>query len=233
MAASSKAEILRNLRDARLEPVELPDLDQPWTTFADRGCEKIGTGTSQPLAFRGLDEVLARSQSHFFTAADRVQQFSEVLQAVGGRAVRVHDLDEVNRELDRLPAYAEAAKVCALTDGIRKANVRLEDVADPHELEDVDFFVAPGQFGVAENAAVWITDQGLRHRVLYFLTQHLALILPARELLDNMDQAYQRLSFTEPGFGLFLSGPSKTADIEQALVIGAHGARSLTVFLVG
>lgn len=198
MAASSKAEILGTLRDAQSEPVELPDLDQPWTTFPDR-----------------------------------VQQFSEVLQSVGGRAVRVRDLDEANHELDQLPAYAEAAKVCSLVDGIRKANVRIEDAADPHQLEDVDFFVAPGQFGVAENAAVWVTDQGLRHRVLYFLTQHLALVLPAAELVDNMHQAYQRLSFAEPGFGLFLSGPSKTADIEQSLVIGAHGARSLTVFLVG
>lgn len=198
MAASSKAEILNDLRSTRLEPVELPDFDREWITFEDR-----------------------------------VQQFSDVLQAVGGRAIQVRDLEEVNRELDQLPAYAEAAKVCSLVDGIRKANVRMADAADPHELEDVDFFVALGQFGVAENAAVWVTDQGVRHRVLYFLTQHLALVLPVAELVDNMHQAYQRLSFTEPGFGLFLSGPSKTADIEQSLVIGAHGARSLTVFLVG
>jgi L-lactate dehydrogenase complex protein LldG len=197
MAASSKAEILRTLRDTTLEAVDLPDLDQAWTTYQDRA-----------------------------------SQFSDVLQAVGGRAVRVRNLEEVNRELDQLPAYAEARKVCSLVDGIRKANVRIEEATDPHQLEDVDFFVAAGQFGVAENAAVWITDQGVRHRVLYFLSQHLALVLPAADLVDNLHQAYQRLSFAEPGFGLFLSGPSKTADIEQSLVIGAHGARSLTVFLV-
>jgi L-lactate dehydrogenase complex protein LldG len=198
MAASSKADILRALRDTTLEPVALPDLDQSWTTFEDRPA-----------------------------------QFSTVLQAVGGRAMRVRDIEHVNRELDQLPAYAEAKKVCSLVEGIRKANVRIEDATDPHQLEDVDFFVVAGQFGVAENAAVWITDEGVRHRVLYFLTQHLAVVLPAAELVDNMYQAYQRLSFAEPGFGLFLSGPSKTADIEQSLVIGAHGARSHTVFLVG
>jgi L-lactate dehydrogenase complex protein LldG len=100
-------------------------------------------------------------------------------------------------------------------------------------LEDVDLFIARGEFGVAENAAVWVTDTHTRHRVLYFLTQHLVLVLSADQIVDNMHQAYERLQFTEPRFGLFLSGPSKTADIEQSLVIGAHGARSLTVFLIG
>ena len=109
----------------------------------------------------------------------------------------------------------------------------LDSVDDPHQLEDVDLFVTRGEFGVAENAAVWATDVHTKHRVLYFLTQHLVLVLPAREIVDNMHQAYERLEFTQPRFGLFISGPSKTADIEQSLVIGAHGARSMTVFLVG
>jgi L-lactate dehydrogenase complex protein LldG len=48
-----------------------------------------------------------------------------------------------------------------------------------------------------------------------------------------MHDAYARIVIPTPGFALWLSGPSKTADIEQALVIGAHGARSCTVLLVG
>jgi len=95
---------------------------------------------------------------------------------------------------------------------------------------------------VAENGAVWVTDHDVPQRVIYFLCQHLVLVVPAIEIVDNMHAAYERLNsagdnggsiFAQPLFGTFIAGPSKTADIEQSLVIGAHGARSLTVYLLG
>lgn len=160
------------------------------------------------------------------------QQFTTVLESVGGRCVVVRDAQEINRELATLPAYREAKQICSLVPGVGEGSVDLSAVADPHELEAIDFAILPGEFAVAENGAVWVTDERVPQRVIYFIAQHLALVVPGREVVDNMHQAYQRLSFAKAGFGVFISGPSKTADIEQSLVIGAHGARSLTVFLV-
>ena len=111
-------------------------------------------------------------------------------------------------------------------------NVDLSTIDDPHQLERVDFAIMPGRIAVAENGAVWVTDEGVKHRALYFITQHLVLIVSADALVDNLHQAYEQLTFGERRYGAFLSGPSKTADIEQSLVIGAHGPRSLTVYLV-
>jgi L-lactate dehydrogenase complex protein LldG len=167
------------------------------------------------------------------TYPDRQRQFAELLESVGGRCLFVADLAELNLELAALPAYTAARRIVSLVPGAGTPNVDLAAVEDPHALADVDFAIAPGQFGVAENGAVWVTDEGVRHRVVYFLVQHLALVLPAEAIVDNLHQAYERLSFTDPGFGVFISGPSKTADIEQSLVIGAHGPRSLTVFCLG
>ena len=85
----------------------------------------------------------------------------------------------------------------------------------------------------AVQGAVWITEAGLRNlRALFVLSQHLALVVPASGLVNDMHEAYEKVRIPRPGYGCFVSGPSKTADIEQALVIGAHGARSCTVFLV-
>jgi L-lactate dehydrogenase complex protein LldG len=79
---------------------------------------------------------------------------------------------------------------------------------------------------------VWITERALPHRALPWIAQHLAVVVSADKLVNDMHEAYERLE-VGGGFGCFISGPSKTADIEQALVIGAHGPRSATVFLVG
>lgn len=161
-----------------------------------------------------------------------LQQFTAVLESVGGSALVVRDSAEINNQLAAVPSYQASRQVCSLVPGVGPGNVDLAAIADPHELESLDFAILPGEFAVAENGAVWVTDAAVRHRVVYFIAQHLALVVPAREVIDNMHQAYQRLSFSGPGFGVFISGPSKTADIEQSLVIGAHGARSLTAFLL-
>jgi L-lactate dehydrogenase complex protein LldG len=105
------------------------------------------------------------------------------------------------------------------------------NVSDPHELEMIEIAILQAEFGVAENGAVWISDQYLSHRALPFITQNLAFVIPRKALVNNMHDAYERLQDTT-GWGCFIAGPSKTADIEQSLVIGAHGARSMVIFLL-
>jgi L-lactate dehydrogenase complex protein LldG len=163
---------------------------------------------------------------------DRQKQFAAALEFVGGRPAFVASRDEIGRVIAEHPAFAAAKKIVSRVAEL-PGNVDLSAVADPHELEDVDFAVLPGKFGVAENGAVWTTDEGLRQRAIYFIVQHLVLVIDGREIVNNMHEAYERLSLGAPGFGAFLSGPSKTADIEQSLVIGAHGPRSMTVICVG
>jgi L-lactate dehydrogenase complex protein LldG len=116
--------------------------------------------------------------------------------------------------------------------GLGDTTFDIAKVDDPHQLENVDFAVLRGHFCVAENGAIWVTDDNVKHRVLYFIPQHISLVVPASQIVHNMHEAYSRIRIGAHLFAGFISGPSKTADIEQSLVIGAHGARSLTVYLV-
>ncbi|MCJ7932907.1 MAG: LUD domain-containing protein [Chryseobacterium sp.] len=111
------------------------------------------------------------------------------------------------------------------------AEVTDQEMNDPHTLEDVEIAVIEGSIGVAENAAVWITENQMKYRALPFITQHLFVILEANKIVPLLHDAYKIIP-VEDGFSCFISGPSKTADIEQSLVIGAHGARSHHLFLV-
>lgn len=168
------------------------------------------------------------------TYPDPERQFAEAFGSVGGKFVRVASLAEVNTELGKFESYTQARTIASLIPEVGRANVDLAALKDPHELEGLDIAIIAGEFGVAENAAVWVPGSTLGpHRAIFVVTQHLVLIVPAGQIVHNMQQAYDRIRLERPGFGVFISGPSKTADIEQALVIGAHGARSCTLFLVG
>ena len=163
---------------------------------------------------------------------DPLTQFAEVLSAVGGQCIQVATVSEAEQRLRQIDEYASAAKTCSRVEGIGATSFDLASVTDPHEVEDVDFTILPGDYAVAENAAVWVTADDPVHRVLHFLTQHLALVVPSNRVLSNLHEAYERIEVGQMPFGTWISGPSKTADIEQSLVKGAHGSRTLVVFLV-
>jgi L-lactate dehydrogenase complex protein LldG len=158
-------------------------------------------------------------------------QFEQSVAAVGGQCHFVDNISDVQTRLGEIEPYRDGKKICSLVNGV-EGNVDLDQIDDPHELEDVDFAVARGHFGVAENGAIWVTDEHVKHRVVLFLSQHISLIIPKSELVNNMHEGYARVKHVGGVFGVFISGPSKTADIEQSLVIGAHGARSMNVFVV-
>ena len=133
--------------------------------------------------------------------------------------------------------YASAQERVSLVEGIGDSTYEESTLSQPSQLANLDWAILPGEFGVAENGAIWVTGLAARHRAVYFLCEHLVLVLSASQILHNMHQAYQRIagfgSDDRPPFGAFVAGPSKTADIEQSLVIGAQGPRSLDVLLVG
>lgn len=164
---------------------------------------------------------------------DPVAQFSSVLEMIGGRCVRVGSEAEIAGVLATLPQYSSAKQTLSLVPGTVPGTTSMEQISDPHQLADIDFAILPGDVAVAENAAVWVSDAQVIHRVIFFLCQHLALVVRLDHLVHNLHQAYDRLHVTASPYGGFIAGPSKTADIEQSLVIGAHGPRSMTVFIVG
>lgn len=102
----------------------------------------------------------------------------------------------------------------------------------PHDLAQLDLAVTAGGPSVAESGAVWLAPADGITRAACFLAEHLVLVIEASEIVADLHDAYARVDPAAASFGCWVAGPSKTADIEQVVVIGAHGARSLVVFVV-
>ena len=163
------------------------------------------------------------------TYPDPLLQFMNMTKSVGGNAIEVEkgrDVNELIREL-----YPDAKEIASNLPEITIATRNPDEVGRARDLNGTDVGIIRGSFGVAENACVWIPQQ-MKEKAVCFISENLVILLDKKQIVNNMHEAYQRIEFNDYGYGTFISGPSKTADIAQVLVMGAQAARSATVLLI-
>ena len=160
---------------------------------------------------------------------NKFETFSIMLESVGGKALVIEKekFDETIKSL-----YPDEKQIACNIDYCTLGNFDANNSKDVHDLKDIDLAIVKGNFAVAENGAIWMKNEDNRHRALYFIAQNIVIVIDENELLNNMHEAYERIDFENAGYGVFISGPSKTADIEQSLVIGAHGPKTGYVIFI-
>lgn len=164
------------------------------------------------------------------TVYDDVEaQFVSMSNAVGAEVIKFDDGDDLNLLIKTL--YPEATVFASNLPEITIAQLNPDTIAVAKDLNGTDVGIVKGEIGVAENGCIWI-PQTMKERAVCFISENLVILLNRCNLVSNMHEAYEKIGMTAYGYGAFISGPSKTADIAQALVMGAQAARSVKVILL-
>lgn len=160
---------------------------------------------------------------------DTYKQFVEMSKTVGGKIIEIKKNDDLNPVIKA--AYPDAKVFASNLPYVNIATKNPDTVAEAKDLDGTDVGIIEGKIGVAENGCIWI-PQTMKEKAVCFISEYLVIVLDKENIVNNMHEAYKKIEFDPTyNFGTFISGPSKTADIEQALVMGAQAARGVTVIV--
>lgn len=161
---------------------------------------------------------------------DAFQKYKDVLTGIGGHVYVVNNHDEIIRQLE--DDFAGVKRIVSFEESVSVIADIPDASTDPHLFEDVDVCILSSPLAVAENGAIWISNKEMPVRVLPFIAQSLVAVVHKNSIVPTMQDAYNIIGDKDYDFATFIAGPSKTADIEQSLVLGAHGPKAMIVFII-
>lgn len=177
-------------------------------------------------------------------ADERIARFLAMQQKLGGVVEVVPDRRVAVARLGLLLARHRARVVAAsdapLLAGLREwlpADVELLPPDAPRErLLQADVGVTCAQWGVAETGTLALSSAAEQHRLASLLPALHLVVLPVRSLLGTLGEVFAAMQGADGApvarTLTFVTGPSRTADIELTLVVGVHGPKALHVLLV-
>ncbi|MDR6226279.1 LutC/YkgG family protein [Desmospora profundinema] len=205
--------ISQRLGRPRPDTVEAPEWpDQPWDELKEGGLEQFAANLEQA----GADVIQVPHR----------QALSERLH---------HDMRQ--QRVKRLVAWNDPV-LSPLLEGAPLEQVDRWDPSHPDKsirsAEQADVGLVRAEWGLAFSGTVMLWNDKGRGRSVSLLPAALWVILPASRILPRMEPALSwiREQGCPPSCINFISGPSRTSDIENDLSIGVHGPGELRVYVV-
>ena len=134
-------------------------------------------------------------------------------------------------------AFAADSEIGGLLSDVAVAKLEVSRSTVKTDLEKVSAGITSCDALVAQTGSVVLTSRSGGGRALSVLPVHHVVVASASQLVPDLPAAFELLERKYapnfPSFMTFITGPSRTGDIERVLVLGAHGPRKLTVILVG
>jgi L-lactate dehydrogenase complex protein LldG len=157
---------------------------------------------------------------------------------------RVGSLDEAGEKLQALAQENRWQRIAThphplafpVAQKVQLPRLVVESGYSVHDMESCDAAVTGCDCLVAQTGSLLVSEASAGGRALSVLPPHHVVIAEAAQMVPDLATALQkaraRYAPQWPSFLSFITGPSRTGDIERILVLGAHGPKRLTVFLV-
>ncbi len=113
---------------------------------------------------------------------------------------------------------------------------RTDELYAVRDLETCSVGITECDALVAQTGSVLVTTRSAGGRAISVLPPHHVVLARANQLLSDLSEAMaflkKKYAPNYPSFISFITGPSRTGDIERILVLGAHGPKKLTIVLL-
>ncbi len=159
-------------------------------------------------------------KANFFLVKDRgelAEKLLELRDGEGWRKIGAH-----SGELTDTACRALAIPVCRTDQGYQV-----------NELESCDVGITECDALIAQTGSVLVTSRSAGGRALSVLPPHHVVLARREQLIGDLLDAFallkRKYAANYPSFISFITGPSRTGDIERILVLGAHGPKKLTI----
>jgi len=225
---TGREKILGRIREALTVPAPHPGAhghEAPHTSFngrpvhVARGWMPPGGETfeEQVARFRAASAEL-KTDFRFVSSRDEAfAELARIRDAEGWKSAAAHRAD--------LPAAAAASLGLPV--------IHTDDGYDVDALESCDVGISGCDVLVAQTGTVVVTNRSAGGRALSVLPPHHVVVATRDQLVRDLTAAFARVQETYgasyPSMVSFITGPSRTGDIERILVLGAHGPKKLTV----
>jgi len=171
--------------------------------------------------------LFAKNASDLKATFKRVKDVSELTAEL--RALR--DTEKWQRVATHKSPLAQAHAV-----GLGLPTLVTDDGYDKHDMEQCDVGISECDALIAQTGTVLVTSRSSGGRALSCLPPHHVVIARREQLVADLPAAFGLVKKTYggnfPSMISFITGPSRTGDIERILVLGAHGPKRLTIFCV-
>jgi len=227
-----KEKIMRRIREALTVPAPHPGTHgQDGHDAENDASPDEGIAHWLPQVGEGFDaqaELFARNSA----------QLKSTFYLLENEAAAAQKLAEiaVAEEWKRVAAHGDGANGAAtrkMVSGLKLAGIWTDSGYDVREMESCDVGISECDALVAQTGSVVVTTRSAGGRALSVLPPHHVALARRGQLVADLPAAFEliekKYAGNYPSFISFITGPSRTGDIERILVLGAHGPKKLTI----